>query len=323
MIIKSSNNSSRGYCLIVGEDGWDPCVLINLISFYTSLGFRVAISKTVYSADLVVIMRYSSESVLADSSLKRGTPVHIYPYVGLHPGQIVNRLARCRVSVFAPSPELMPAGVDGDCDACYPPVDISRWTQLRSTRPYRFIHIGNRKFTRTRGLWPDNDRLADALTRDDAHVWGAGWEKVAGIRHNHGPVRITEVSNLYSMATYSLGLMYPFQLKSRTISSRFWQAPLCGSALICEDSVSMVAGGVPGVYPRGVSNLDDMGHVIQGANEIARAASEYWGRKWDIHRRLVLDTLDRYPPQSGALYGLRSVLYTRLWLLARHRILYF
>lgn len=44
-------------CLLVGLDGFDLEIQVNLVGFYTGCGFEVRVGRTVGPADLLVIQR--------------------------------------------------------------------------------------------------------------------------------------------------------------------------------------------------------------------------------------------------------------------------
>lgn len=288
-----------GTCVIVGEDGHDACVTSNLILFYVELGFKVFLSKTIIPADLVVITRFHENSALEAKSLQKGTPIHIYPYVGEHPEELCKKLADFPVTIFSPSAALLPQ-IGGTLNFLVPPpVAPSFWFGTSPIeREYRFAHIGHLK-PPSKEPWKEREDLIAALGHPESYVWGRGWEKLANIAHPNDEISIDLVSKTYGRSKFALGLMYPFQIKSQTFSSRVWQAPLAGAALIGEKS--MVAP-FPGVYPLGLDGLEEKAATIKETPaEIQCQALAFWTAHWCQMRLRVFESFYYAPPRNSGV----------------------
>jgi len=310
----------RKSCVIVGQDGWDIDVLVNLTFFYASYGFRVFFSKKPEPADLIVIMRFDPTSSLVFDNINTNTPIHIYPYVGYKPEAQVQQIKQFPVSIFAPSDSLL---VDSELifqRIAFPPVYIPFWSRYSEEREFEFVHIGNLKRINGTGTWREAEELIKVLQNEKAHVWGRGWNQVINISNWHGPVGILRVPNIYSRTKYALGLMYPYQIRSRTISGRFWQAPLCGAALVCENSVRQV---IPGVYPIGLDNIEHkICGIIDEPTKIQDQAKRFWEGKWSELKEMVTQSLELMPPLETGRVSPRTILYNILWLFAKEGIIY-
>jgi hypothetical protein len=300
--VLASEVARQPKCVIVGQDGYDGCVLTNLMALYTELGFSTYCSRSIESADLVVISRWEEDKPLSDPGLPRDIPIHIFPYVGILAHKVAANFKEHPVSLFAPSRVLMD-GVQCTFGAeVLPPVRVPLWYRRGLERSYEFVHIGNFKRCPD-GLenWPDLTFLIEALKNDSAHLWGGlGWEQVAGIKnwHKEENVHVVEVPDLYAKTRFALGLMYPYQLERGTFSSRFWQAPLCGAALIAERGIRR---NFPGVFSIGLDDLKaKAAKIALTPEEIQKSALLFWDAEWHNTLAAVKYSLGRFPAGNRA-----------------------
>lgn len=296
---------SGNSCALIGTDGLDLCVSINLVFFYTYLGFDVFFADAPVPADLMVLMRYPGDDVEEfgqkfHAAARPDTPVHIYSYVGIAAQRVIKSLGTNPITHFAPSDKLLVEPAPNLTQhVAFPPVFPEFWARPPAEREYIIAHIGNCK---SKGVamesWKDEQDLIQALRDPRSHVWGRpDWSEIPGIANWHGELKIVHVPQTYARTKYALGLMYPFQQQTRTFSSRFWQAPLCGAALIVEKQTWQL---FPGIYPLG---LDDIGTKIEkvreSPEEIYRAAVDYWLRAREKTADLVCSALKRSPPAGS------------------------
>ena len=293
-------------CAVIGSDGFDTCVALNLLLTYTKLGFKTFLSNNLVPADLVVIIRYGdslpNEWEEASKKIPPKTPIHIYPYVGYHADFLVPFLSQCPITVFAPSRQLFVENSGWDNRLALTPVWTKFWSRPVKERQYKFVHVGNCK---SRGIpeasWPEEQELISSLRRADTHLWGThGWDLISGIANWHGAIPVVSLSDLYSVADFALGLMYPFQFEAGTYSSRYWQAPLCGTRLIIEKKSK---ARFPGVYALGTSNLDEAVTLIsETAEEVQRKAVEFWNIECTATVSQILNSLETNPPHNECFY---------------------
>jgi hypothetical protein len=286
-------------CLMLGIDGYDPCVTANLILLYTTLGFNVFLGKEPYPADLIVWTRYGSDGAERRkelfSKIASDTPIHIYSYVGRNPDLIAPELDRFPVSVFAPSEKLLSSNQRWYQQIVLPPVFSQLWSKSDPERVCEVVHIGNYKARNEyEAGWEEQQYLVQAVCSPRVHVWGTlGWENVSGIKNWHGELPLFSVPEVYARSEFALGLMYPFQIESETYSSRFWQAPLCGAKLICETDVRQV---FPGIYPVGLKNWEVKLTWFKEDSELIREqAVAFWDAKLKETAAAVFESLSFFP----------------------------
>lgn len=296
-------------CVIVGLDGFDPDVLVNLQAFYAGCGFRVAVSRTVRDAELLVIQRcaYPPGQVFG----VRASECHIYDHVFNGVSDLHAAFPNVRrVIVIAPSGQ--PSGSTRPARTVrgFPPVVPQLWASRAggNHRPFRIVYIGHRKD-------PPSDpwqREIQAFAEEGGcHFWGRGWRRPglspATAPRFHGPTSLHETQGIYRRAHYALGVMHGFQ-RGNTISGRMWQAPLNGCHLLTEAMLPNVE--LPGVRLVGDfrSAID---HVRRESRpeDLVKSATEYWDA---ASRSLALRLGYLYRPLSraglAALYGRRVYL---------------
>lgn len=232
-----------------GHDGFDVDVLRNLQSLYSGLNFKIAISKDLIPADLLVIQR----APCAALDLRQYEAVHLYDYVA---NDLTELLQSCKehpaLLIFASSTarrgqilEKFPELTD-KIHVSAPPVDTHLWvsSNLYRATKYEVVHIGNHKPYYSGGADVYATRFLSLLQNTGVHVWGVGWDSVLKAEYWHGRSSIGKVSNLYGSSRIALGMMYPHQ-RGVSLSGRFWHAPLNGCQLISEPSI--FSGKIPGV----------------------------------------------------------------------------
>lgn len=295
---------SGATCVIVGLDGFDPDVLVNLQAFYAGCGFHVSVSRTVRDAELLVIQRgaYQPGQVFE----VRASECHIYDYVFNGVSDLHAAFPNVRrVIVIAPSGRASGATRPPRLVHGFHPVVPQLWASRApgGHRPFRVVHIGHRKDPPS-DPWQSE---VQALAADGpCHFWGRGWLALgpspAAEGRLHGPTSLHETQGIYRRAHCALGVMHGFQ-RGNTISGRMWQAPLNGCHLLTEAML-------PNVDLPGVHVVDDFRSAVddpqRGARpeELVEAASDYWGA---ATRQLALKLGYLYRPLSraglGALYG--------------------
>jgi hypothetical protein len=224
------------------------------------------------------------------------------------------------VSIFAPSENLMAKNGFVYQTVMFPPVYVPFWKRkIRSSR-YKFVHIGNLKKIENNSIWPEWSELVQGLQAKNAHVWGKGWGKY-NVATWHGKLLLSKVPHIYAQTKYALGLMYPYQVRMKTISGRFWQAPLCGAAVICEKNINMQ---IPGIFPIGFSCLNNdnlLKNLIPDRYDIQLAATEFWENQWNDCKKKVRESLLRAPALEGHSLPIASAIFAFI-LLIKEGIIY-
>jgi hypothetical protein len=230
----------RPTCLILGLDGIDPDVLVNLLSFYTGCGFNTRVASEPANCELLVIQRgHALPGWLCPQV--RGE-VHVYDYVCNGSSDLAHAFPQAtRVRVISPTGQ--PSGsspVPQDWLVASPhPVVSALWAPRgrlapRAERSYGLVHIGHRKPNPAGDYWQQEIQQLAGYT--NCHFWGQGWASLAGNlpqEHLHGPSSLHETQGIYRNAQAALGVMHEFQ-RGRTLSGRMWQAPLNGCLLYTE-----------------------------------------------------------------------------------------
>lgn len=285
-------------CLIYSDDGFDQCVLFNLMHLYKTLGFLVTFSNRVIDCNLLVIIRGSS--ITLPDYFDRNIPIHVYNYVGNDITNILGEISENPYFVIAPSQDLLDFNqVDSDRGViAFPPVYTQAWiSQARrtSTSTYPLVHIGNRKKTLGALSDPYAKALETLTSSGRVDVWGRGWRRreIAKGKY-HGYVEVFNIKHIYCRTEIALGLLYPFQRKLGTFSGRFWQAPLNGAMLLSE--ANRFIGVIPGVYETDLVNIDLDVRRKYSRDDIADASICYWNQVTAKVERDVERLLDKAPP---------------------------
>lgn len=263
-----------------GHDGFDVDVLRNLQSLYSGLNFKIAISRTLIPADILVIQRPPSAAL----DLSQYGAVHLYDYVandlttllrscGDHPGLLIFASSSARREQLVEKfPEL-----SEKIDVSPPPVDTRLWISrnLYEEAKFDLVHIGNHKPYYSDGNDVYAAQFLGLLQNGGVHVWGAGWDGLIDAGHWHGRSSIAKVSSIYASSRIALGMMYPHQ-RSVSLSGRFWHAPLNGCQLISEPSI--FADAVPGVLSSDYAHPPAAGLPPDDVDRIqlAKEAATYW-----------------------------------------------
>lgn len=268
-------------CHIVGHAGFDLDVLYNLTSFYRSLRLHVFFSRTPAPADVLAVVR---PQPMALPSRNYGF-VHVWDYVGDAAERVIGFVRSAgencivltssefrRRELVAAAPEL-----DGRVTVLLPPVDVDMWTTRRAMPRRRpIVHIGHFKpyYADARSGDVYAERFLRLLCDEQAHVWGAGW-RGAEARNWHGALNPFRVSRTYATAGVGLGMMYPFQ-RDRTLSGRFWHAPLNGCALLSEPSVysRVIPGVVETTYE--AADVERVTSGLSDGDDIREKAVHFW-----------------------------------------------
>jgi hypothetical protein len=88
-----------------------------------------------------------------------------------------------------------------------------------------------------------------------------------------GPLPLKDLVKFYQKNKLALGVMYSWQ-RGKTVSGRFWQAPLSGCTLLSE-AVPM-ALNIPGVYQVNYQSLNIDIANLKNSSSIADEAYTYW-----------------------------------------------
>jgi len=307
--------SYRPTVLVYGHDGLDPDVSVNLLHAYRQAGCRPFLSRRLVPADVVCVERTPCEAL--DLSAYR--VVHVLDYACQANEAFLRALQpHPAVTVFFPSArrrdeQLASApGLARAARVLLPPVAVPLWrARPRRKRDLALVHVGNFKpYYRDRSD-PYATALLDRAQAGDLHLWGQGWEGCAPPAMQHGKAALRDVSGIYADTRVALGMMYPYQ-RNRTISGRFWHAPLNGALLLSEaGSLDLPIPGVlhvpelpsPAELERLLSRHD--------ADAVARQAQAYWSAQaLDFAQALVTPTL-RGIGRGGSLD--REWAYLRAW----------
>tara|TARA_R110002074_G_scaffold352155_1_gene523369 strand:- start:2783 stop:3706 length:924 start_codon:yes stop_codon:yes gene_type:complete len=262
-------------CLIVGLDGFDVDVLINLYTFYKASGMSVRVSRRPANTDILVLCRPNMREIFSNV---KASECHVYDYVGTNPIDLNAVFPRVENFILI-RPKLSSEDCEVSnirCTEAMPPVMTDVW--LSGPQPSRAIdvgHIGHFK------KGSENDkyglRLINAISEGRVEVWGSGWDGVIDSEKAiiHPSTSVYESQHLYRNTNLSVGLMYDFQ-RSQTLSGRMWQAPLNGCLL--ESEPVDLAVQVPGVVC-GDDYLLGTGIPKQvSESDIKDEAREYWNR---------------------------------------------
>lgn len=265
-------------CVILGVDGFDVDVARNLRSLYRKLGYSVVLARTPRPCDVLVIHRPPNAPV--DTAAARS--VHVFDYVG-GPLEMFaeNMSTKNNVHVFCSSEfranEMATWSPHLNIDVLYPPVHVNNWIEPVSKVKWELVHIGNYKPSYADGSDEQGQLFLNQLVSTDTDVWGERWDGLP-IR-THGRLKTAAVSRVYSQSRAALGMMYPFQ-RPRSMSGRYWHAPLNGCYLLVEFGAPTE---VPGV---GDKPLDFEESEQQRRARQAEAVS-YWSAHYIAAARLV------------------------------------
>jgi hypothetical protein len=135
------------------------------------------------------------------------------------------------------------------------------------------VHVGNfKKYELDRG-----DEILKSflsfLLENKVQVWGAGWDQILPPNQCMGPLPLKDLVKFYQKNKLALGIMYSWQ-RGKTVSGRFWQAPLSGCALLSE--AVPIALNIPGVYQVNYQSLNIDIASLKNSSNIADEAYDYW-----------------------------------------------
>ena len=277
-------------CLIYGNDGLDLDVTYNLSSFYKGLGFKVFFSGKLYNADLLIVTRALDLEI--DMSAFHYSLIHVYDYTGWDFDNFVRTVDHRMTFIFCTS-ETKKARLTEKLNfppsqifLALPPVDVILWSKKLKDVKYHLIHIGNFKPI------SDTDNIKvqfnKAISFFKPHIWGKGW--MVNNDLYHGKAGLFQVSSIYSMSEFALGLMYPFQ-REHTYSGRFWHAPLNGCYLLSEPG--LYSQKVPGIIETDYS-INDISEKIERNSDrktLQKESQEFWNKQYDITLGYVASSL--------------------------------
>ena len=276
-------------CLIYGQNGLDLCVTFNCYFFYKEFFDSVVFSTTLFSADVLIILRGIDEPLkLKDHEFSK---IFIYDYVGWPIAGLIKSIDKEKLVLFTASNVTKNIYIeefkllDRQIYVDYPPVKVSLWSRKIIEVKYDFVHVGNFKKVET----PDdyNMKFHELLQKLTVHIWGMSWPESFKKITYHGKAPLFIVPDIYRMAHIALGIMYPFQ-REVTFSSRFWQGPLNGCLILSEP------GGLTKQIP-GILETDfDMSEIkrikklnIQERMHLKKQATDFWENHFESHKLLL------------------------------------
>lgn len=284
--------SYRPTVLVYGHDGLDPDVSVNLLQAYRASGYRPFLSRQLVPADAVCVERTPTDAV----DLSAYGAVHVLDYACQSNAEFLRGLQHHpEVAVFFPSAkrrdeqlELVPA-LERAARVLLPPVAVAAWVATpRPKRRLPLVHIGNFKpYYRDRSDPYASHMLALAET-GAIHLWGQGWEGYAPAAMQHGKAALRSVGVIYADTQVALGMMYPYQ-RNRTISGRFWHAPLNGALLLSE--AGSLGLPIPGVVETAdMPTAGELERLVSrhDSDAVAREAQTFWTSAWDTFRQAVV-----------------------------------
>jgi hypothetical protein len=291
--------------LLYSTDGFDLDVLENQKDLYTSIGYKVIWGSRLIQCDLIVVLRCEMNDVI---SIPKSTPVLFLDYSGQDVLTVYNN-------------------TDGKYKYCitsqkyyhdaktiffgHPYVSIDRYSLPLSELRYDYVHIGNYK----KGRWIDVLQVSFIRYCKDVgcHVWGKGWTEEDLSRLNYyGALRPEKVSEIYSSSKIALGVKHNFQI-GKSISGRYWHAPLNGCLLLVEDEY--LVGEIPGIY------LYTNSECSISREEIQAEARVFWNKSNELQKELSLKLMREAHTENWKkilyflIYKYYSILYEkyRLW----------
>src|ERR1035437_9896393 len=201
----------RPTCLIYSLDCYDLGELTNLWILYRRLGFRVraAFRGRLTASDLLVVVRGSD--IEADS-LPKDQLVHVYNYVGYDMSRVFEKAGSSTCLLIAPSRELIDRHAARNYVLSPPPVFpdrwICRWGGQTNLKRFRLAFVGTNKRIMPEGgdaaIWSALEKL---IRREEAHVWGRGWEGDGIGSRYMGVVSPYNIHHLYARVDRELGVM--------------------------------------------------------------------------------------------------------------------
>lgn len=294
-------------CIIYGHDGFDVDVLRNLQSLYSGFQYRIAISKRLIPADLLVIQRPPSAAL----DLSNYSAVHLYDYVANdlspllascldHPGLLVFASSSARRDELIQELPELAAKISVSCPPVHGPLWMSK--KIHEDPKYDVVHIGNYKPYYAGHTDPYASRFLQMIRAGGVHVWGVGWRDSLKPQYWHGRLAIGKVSEIYASSRFALGMMYPHQ-RTVSLSGRFWHAPLNGCHVISEPGV--FAGELPGVVSSDFLNTPEPQNFSETVRlQLREEAANYWAREFRSLEAVVGEHLKntaicRRPSRAG------------------------
>lgn len=280
-------------CLIYGHNGLDLDVTINLVSYYSDLGFNVFFSERLYDADLLVVLRAVDKEINLDSF--NFFLIHVFDYGGWGFDKFIKSINH-EISYIFTTSEDKRSGIIEKCNfpdqnifVAFPPVIIDLWKLSPKKIKFECVHIGNFKPI------TENDevkvRFDKAILTNKIHVWGLGWNDLLSKEFYHGKIGLFNVSSIYSKSKVALGLMYPFQ-RNVTFSGRFWHAPLNGCHLLSEKG--LYTNDIPGLIETDYTPKDlaeKLNKISYDRLSLIEAASKYWTEQKQYTKALMLPSI--------------------------------
>ena len=264
--------------LIYGYDGFDSDVAINLVDFYSDLGFKVFLSRKLIESDLICAMRPPNTQIF-DTKFKK---IHIFDYACKLKSDFVQEAAkRENVTIFLPSNKALRdklpdnSGYRDNVKIMLPPVSVKRWLKKIELKKWSLVHIGNFKANYVDELDTEGCSFLEFILKNNVEVWGEGWSRYLPSQLVHGRVALLRSSQIYCKAAVSVGNMYPYQ-RGKTISGRFWQSPLANCPILTERELDEMK--IPGVFKVDFKTLDlsIIEKTYSELDSVSQLSEEFW-----------------------------------------------
>ncbi len=277
-------------CLLYAGDGFDEEVLKNVKYMYEELEYLVAYGDVITRTNLLVLLRFSNLDL---NQLKNADidEVHIFDYVcdSTKITEIVKARPDVRIRIYVSSQlrkdelealqKKKMLDLNAEIVKAFYPVVTKFWKgEIRHPTKFRFIHIGNYKSTYEDDLV--SQEFLKLIYKLNCKVYGAGWDT----NHKHlfaKKVRLNETVKMYAGSQYALGQMYPYQ-RGKTVSGRFWLAPLNGCVLISEGLISDF--DFPGVIAYRDFRFKE--RTLAERKALASSAKRFWDYQYLLTRAL-------------------------------------
>lgn len=266
---------------LYGEDGFDLDVLTNQIQLYESLGCSVAWAKSYVPCDLWVVLRGKRGHFL---DVPEDQPCLFVDYTGhdVLEWYQTAKLDHKRCITSQKNQEDQTSGTYYG----HPYVDVTSFTRPLTNLAFDFVHIGSYKHDPARDL-TQFDFIAE-LERTPCQLWGKFWDQTPLKHRWNGPLNPSKVSEVYAQSRVALGCKYTHQL-GKSISGRYWQAPINGCALWVDDDY--LTDEIPGIFSYGTTD-------IPSRASIQTQATSYWQNQNKLQRSLSLDLLAQSRPKG-------------------------
>lgn len=153
------------------------------------------------------------------------------------------------------------------------PVLVEIWDDdKRYEKIYDMVHIGHRKKVE---LISDKkiEQFQKFAKTGILKLYGKGWDEIDNL-NSEGPTSLFKSNMIYKKSRSAVGSMHPYQ-RGKTISGRFWQAPINGCFLYSES--------LPDNFnPPGVIQVNDYFQILNlkigDSRTVAIEAKKFWNK---------------------------------------------